>query len=231
MLCLLPKTQNKISMLNNYKKLSTGAIKQIIIEPFKYDIDYVKKTYDDNYGIQCDMMSHLRYGFIVGSTNRKPQSILDVGYGNGSFLKICQNAKIETFGTDISKYELKYGKFLDFDKCFDRFFDVVTFFDSLEHFDDISFLGKLKCNYVCISLPNCSYNTIEKIDGVEQSDIYFENFKHRKPNEHIWHFDIKSLDKTMESYGYSLVNFEYVEDVIRKGIGNFPNILTAIFKK
>lgn len=217
-------------MLNNYRKLSTGAIKQIEIAPYKYDEKYVQDRYDA-YGVQCDMMSYLRYGFIVGSTNGKPQSILDVGYGNGSFLKICQSAGVETFGTDVSHYPLHHGKLLDFRECQDKFFDVVTFFDSLEHFEDIGFLHNLKCNYVCISLPNCNYNAIEKVDGGEHADIYFKNWKHRRENEHIWHFDIKSLDRTMQSCGYSLVNFEYVEDVIRKSTEPFPNILTAIFQK
>jgi SAM-dependent methyltransferase len=218
-------------MLQNYRKLHTGAIKQIVVEPFKYDIDYVKKTYDDSYGIQCDMMSYLRYAYIVGATSGKPSSILDVGYGNGSFLKICQNAGVETFGTDISHYPLPYGKLLDFKECQEKFFDVITFFDSLEHFDDISFLKNLKCNYVCISLPNCSYNAIQQVDGEEHADIYFQNWKHRKPNEHIWHYDIKALDKTMEGFGFSLINFEYIEDAIRKSSSPFPNILTAIFQK
>jgi hypothetical protein len=218
-------------MLENYQKLDTGAIKQINIEPFTYDIEYVKKTYDDSYGIQCDMMSHLRYGYIVGVIGRKPSSILDVGYGNASFLKICQNAKVETFGTDISHYELKYGTFLNFDDCFTKKFDVITFFDSLEHFPNIDFLSKLNCNYICVSLPNCSYNTIWREDGEEQADVYFKNYKHRKPNEHIWHFDSESLQETVESYGYELVGYDYVEDTIRKGTSNFPNILTAIFKR
>ena len=217
-------------MLKNYRRLNTGAIKQIEIAPYKYDEKYVQDRYD-SYGVQCDMMSYLRYGFIVGSTNGKPQSILDVGYGNGSFLKICQNAGVETFGTDVSKYDLKYGKTLQFNECQNKFFDVVTFFDSLEHFEDISFLGNLKCEYVCISLPNCNYNVIQLVDGEEHADIYFQNWKHRREHEHIWHFDIKSLDKTMGNYGYSLVNFEHIEDVIRKPTSSFPNILTAIFKK
>lgn len=217
-------------MLENYKILSTGAIKQINIIPYRYDEKYVQERYD-SYGTQCDMMSYLRYGFIVGSINIKPKSLLDIGYGNGSFLKICQSAGVETFGTDISNYQLKYGTTLNPKECQNKFFNVITFFDSLEHIDNIDFLENLKCDYVCISLPNCSYNAIQKVEGDRHADIYFKNWKHRREHEHIWHFDIKSLDKTMKDYGYSLVNFEYIEDAIRKPVDNFHNILTAIFKK
>ena len=35
---------------------------------------------------------------------------------------------------------------------FSQHYDVITFFDSLEHFDDVYFLDKLNCDYVCISI-------------------------------------------------------------------------------
>lgn len=217
-------------MLNNYQRLATGAIKQINVLPYKYDEKYVVDRYDQ-YGIQCDMMSYLRYGFIVGAMGRKPLSILDIGYGNGSFLKICQDGGLATYGTDVSNYELKYGKTIEFNKCLEKHFDVITFFDSLEHFENIDFLGKLNCNYICISLPNCSYNNINLAYGEEQADEYFKNWKHRRENEHIWHFDGIALAKTMEKYGFKTISTESIEDVIRKPIDDFPNILTAIFKK
>lgn len=217
-------------MLGNYKIINTGAIKQIKVTPIVYDKKYIQDRYD-SYGVKCDFMSYLRYGFIIGKIGRKPDNVLDVGYGNGSFLKICQEGGIQTFGTDISNYELKYGKFLDFDDCLKMRWDLVTFFDSLEHFEDISFLNKLNTNYICISVPNCYYNVIKKMKGEKCADEYFKNWKHRRENEHIWHFDIKSLDKTMELYDYELVDFNHIEDIIRKPTTNYPNILTAIFKK
>jgi hypothetical protein len=42
--------------------------------------------------------------------------------------------------------------------------------------EDIEFVKDLKCHYVCISLPWCHYF----------SDEWFETWKHRKPNEHLW---------------------------------------------
>ena len=104
---------------------------------------------------------------------------------------------------------------------FDGHYDVISFFDSLEHFDDIYFLDKLQCDYICISVPWChNFN-----------DEWFENWKHRRPDEHLWHFDEKSLRRFVESQNYEYVNHTNIEDSIRKTEYSYPNILTSIFKK
>jgi len=100
-------------------------------------------------------------------------------------------------------------------------YDVVTFFDSLEHYPDIDFVQKLNCNYVVVSLPWC-HNT---------SDEWFSTWKHRKPDEHLHHFDLSSLTNFMRSQGFRLVGNSNVEDTIRKSASTLPNILTAVFEQ
>lgn len=216
-------------MIRGYKKHDNGVIKQLHPSLYRYDKKYVKDRYD-SYGISCDMMSYLRLGYIMGSIERPIISVLDVGYGNGSFLKVCKQANIETYGTDISNYELKYGDFVKFDKIFDNNYDLITFFDSLEHFHKLDFLSNLQCNYVCISVPYCHYNQIYANDHIN-GDKYFKNWKHRRPDEHIWHFNDEALINLMDSHGYNIVSMSTIEDIIRKPSDQFPNILTAIFKK
>jgi hypothetical protein len=55
------------------------------------------------------------------------------------------------------------------------------------------------------------------------------NWKHRKPNEHLFHFNPDSLRKHFELHGYEYVTHSCIEDGIRKG--EDENILTGIFKK
>ena len=218
-------------MIDNYERLCGGAIRQICSEPFVYDEKYVLDRYDQ-YGTQCDMMSHLRWGYILGGIpSGKPKTVLDIGYGNGSFLQTCQKAGCQTFGNDISQYELKYGTALSFEECLERPFDLVTMFDSLEHFRDIDFLRKLQCSFLCTSVPNCRYDFIEKEYGTNDADAYFTSWKHRRPNEHLWHFNIESLTTTLNEFGYYRICASYCEDVIRKSEDCHPNILTAIFSK
>ena len=102
-------------------------------------------------------------------------------------------------------------------------YDVVTFFDSLEHCEDIEFIKDLNTKYILISVPWCHWK--------EEGDEWFMNWKHRKPNEHLYHFDESSLLKFMKRMGYLSVDLGNYEDVIRKPVDHRKNILTGLFKK
>ena len=181
--------------------------------------EYVNTRYV-KYGELPTYMGYLRLGNIVGSLGKIPDSILDVGYGDGSFLKVCQNIVPRCYGYDISTYPVPEGCIQVTDLT-ESFYDVITFFDSLEHFEDIDFVKDLKCNYTCISVPYCHY----------KDDEWFRNWKHRRPNEHLWHFDQTSLTNFMIRMGYELVSGSNIEDTIRKNKENEFNILTCVFKK
>ncbi len=206
-------------MIDNYILLKNGVIKQKNINKITiYNNDYVSNSYD-KYGEKTNYMSFLRLGYLIGTIGRIPKSILDVGYGNGSFLKSCSDIIPNCYGNDISNYELpKNIQFID--DITSKHFDVISFFDSLEHFEDINFVKNLNCNYIIISVPWC-HNV---------SDEWFFKWKHRRPDEHIYHFNEISLNNFMTDNGYELINFTNVEDTIRKSEQNL-NILTCVFKK
>jgi hypothetical protein len=207
-------------MLDNYIKLSDGRIKQEIIKPFEYGLDYSEAYNQSPYKENSEYISYLRYAYIIGSIGKIPNSVLDVGYGNGGFLSVASNQILNCFGFDISEYPVP-SKCMKVDSMTDQFYDVITFFDSLEHFEDISFVKDLKCEYVCISLPWCH----------NFSDEWFDRWKHRKPDEHLWHFNKEALISFMFDNGYLFINSCNIEDQIRKSSFNYPNILTAMFKK
>lgn len=206
-------------MLENYEKNVDGVIYQVDKQHIDYDKDYVNTRYV-KYGELPTYMGYLRLGNIIGSLGRVPKSILDVGYGDGSFLKVCNNIIPECYGYDISTYPIPDGCTQVSDIA-ENFYDVITFFDSLEHFEDVDFVQDLKCSAICISVPHCHY----------KNDEWFENWKHRRPNEHLWHFDKRSLRTFMHRMGYVLVSSSNVEDTIRKNKEEESNILTCIFKK
>jgi hypothetical protein len=207
-------------MLPNYIRDENNVIRQIEKQGFVYDQSYVNMRYD-SYGVQTEFMSHLRLGYIIGALGYVPEKILDVGYGNASFLKTCSSVIKNCYGHDISGYPLPNNITFVAD-IFKDSYDVVTFFDSLEHYDNPYFLKQLNTKYVCISLPWCHY----------VNDDWFDKWKHRRPNEHLWHFDDSSLKKFMESQGYECINTCNIEDTIRKSsTTDLPNILTGTFKK
>jgi Methyltransferase domain len=204
-------------MLENYARNDLGVIYQVDRKPFVYDEAYVNKAYG---AAPVEAMSHLRFGHLVGAIGKVPGSLLDVGYGSGDFLKVAKKIVLDVNGYDVPPAYPIEGVNLVGD-IYSRSFEVVTFFDVLEHFEDPADIAKLKTDYVHISLPWCHYF----------SDEWFKNWKHRKPNEHLWHFNPDSLKAFMASVGYEMLHYCNVEDTIRKGPDSHPNILSATFRK
>ena len=205
-------------MLDNYIQLPNGVIKQVEIQKIPYDSNYIQKY--NVLGEKGRNMAFYRLGLILGNLGFIPNSILDVGYGNGDFLNACKTIIPNCYGSDISNYNVPDGcSFVN--NIFDQEYDVITFFDSLEHFDDIYFLNKLKCKYIYITLPWCHYF----------DDEWFKNWYHRKPNEHLWHFNDKSLINFFKEQGYTNININNFEDAIRKNNLPYSNILGGLFKK
>ena len=205
--------------MKNYKKNHHGVIQQIEYMKTVYDQKYIDVRYN-NYGEMTNYMSHLRLGYIVGSIGKIPNSILDVGYGNGSFLETSSSIIPNCFGYDVSGVKLS-KKIKIVDNLFSQHYEVITFFDSLEHCEDIYFLDKLNCDYLCISVPWCH----------NFSDEWFENWKHIRPDEHLHHFDQQALKNFVESQGFVIINSTNIEDIIRKADHPYQNILTSIFKR
>jgi hypothetical protein len=205
-------------MLTNYKINQDGAIEQINKEKFIYD-----NSYANRYAIfNTKSIENLRLGYIIGSIGKIPDSVMDIGYGNADFLNHCKNFINKLYGNDVEPaFPLPEG--IEFVKNIkDKEVELITFFDCLEHFHDIEFVKDLKCKYIVISLPWCTKGN---------DDNWFQNWKHRKPNEHIYHFNEISLEKFMKRQGFSMVNYCNLEDKIRKDNSLSPNILTATFKK
>lgn len=206
-------------MLKNYKLDENGVITQINKNTIEYNKEYVVQRYD-TYGTLNLSMSHLRLGNIIGSIGKIPESILDIGYGNGSFLQTASTVVKNCYGHDISGYPLPDG--CDFVKdIMSKHFDVITFFDSLEHYENIYFVKNLNCNFVCITVPWCHHF----------DDEWFDSWKHRRPNEHLWHFSDISLVKFMDSQGYNMLSLSNIEDAVRKTSLPYQNILTGVFAK
>lgn len=207
-------------MINNYEITQDGIIKQINTKPYPYDLAYS----DSRYSIFNDRgnILNLRLGYIIGSIGKIPTSLMDVGYGNGDFLDSCAQFIPELYGNDIQPaYPLNEGiTFVD--DITSQEVEVITFFDSLEHFTDIEWVKDLKCKYAVISLPWC-YNGLD--------DEWFENWKHRKPDEHLYHFNEKSLETFMNRQGFKMINYCNLEDKVRIDKNLSPNILTACFQK
>jgi hypothetical protein len=215
-------------MIDNYELTVDGVLRQKNIqnEDENSSVTLAKTCHYFNYYNSFDEtpMNELRYDLMTYDMYKEEVYhlfILDFGYGSGTFLKYCTELGNDCYGYDIVDTELSHGTKID--DIFEDEYDIVTFFDSLEHCEDIEFVKNLDTRYVLISVPWCHWK--------DEGDEWFMNWKHRKPNEHLYHFDEFSLLKFMERMGYSVIKIGNFEDRIRKPVDHRKNILTGLFKK
>ena len=180
-----------------------------------YDAKYIRERYDVY--PTTEAISYLRLGlvkaFIIGGR------LLDIGYGNGCFLKKAAKAGFVSFGSDV--HGADYGiREISLREAADSPWDVVTFFDSLEHFSNLDLPREVaaRARVVVVSIP-C------RPDSFPAS----KEWKHYRPGEHLHYFSRYSLERLF-SPRRKLVSVSDVEDVIR---GKLPageqNILTLVF--
>ena len=139
------------------------------------------------------------------------ESLLDVGCGTGLFLNEAGKKGYRTWGIDFDRENIRiarerYGlknvyvmSIEDIAREFkDRRFDVVTFFEVLEHLDEpLEFLRKVKTvlkpgGYIALSVPN-RRRTLD-IHGIEDN-----------PPHHLTKWDMDSLTGFLESNGFETV--------------------------
>lgn len=222
-------------MLPGYHKdPETGVICQSLLFPEikkpAYSKQYIENSYE-KYGAKVDELSYMRLGFLLSQIPKPHEcNLLDFGYGNGGFLKAAARIFKQTYGYDINGYDIpdkierNIQIVLNESTIFENKFDVITFFDSLEHIPDaLTLIDHLKTTFIMISVPSCNFG---------DNDEWFASWKHRRPNEHLYHFDMCSLIMFMQEKGYVCVSgISNFEDTIRVSPDNKPNIITGIFRK
>jgi hypothetical protein len=208
-------------MIDNFKQLRPGHWHQVerTGPGPTYSIEY------SNYynKIPSFEMSRIRYD-VVKKYVGQFKTICDFGYGNGDFIEHCYNKGHKAYAYDVSDYPVPPSVQRVYD-INEMNFDVVTFFDSLEHIEDedlVTFLKNLRTKYVTISLP-----WLHEFLGPE----WFSKWKHKKDNEHFHYFDMHGLVGLLSDSNYEILHIGNEEDEIRKPVDKWPNILTIVAKK
>lgn len=142
-------------------------------------------------------------------------SCCDIGYNTGAFLK---RLNFIPYGIEVNKYAIKQSPQIE-NISWEDFrnngydFEIVSFFDSLEHIKDLVLVrNNLKARFVIISFPDA-----------EGKD--FKTWKHYRPNEHLYYFTKDTLRRFMKRAGYELIVYDDIESPIRE------DITTGIFNK
>ena len=211
-------------MIENYEVDQHGVIHQIEFEPITYDQEYL--TYYENLNDRTIKLGYQRMGLLLGQLDRIPESVLEIGYGTGTFIEAAHITGVaKCVGCDIADYPLPDGvEFMNWEVALEQSWDVVAMFDVLEHIPDLEFLKKLKTKYLAVAVPYCRWRELGN------DDDWFRDWRMLLPNEHLHHFDRESLVAMMGYYGYRCQTLNTFEDGIRLREGEKgPNILSGFF--
>jgi hypothetical protein len=201
-----------------------GCIIQTDAKLHIYDHTYAHCYDGIDYVRESEKLQALRYGFLSGAHGQIVNSLLDFGYGNGAFITFIKNQTKVTrvYGYDVTGFPVPGCEIVDDPKIP---VDVVTFWDVLEHIKDFDFLRHLKARTLVTSMPYCHFPET-------YSQKWFDEFyPHRKPDEHVRHFNSFSLIRTMAHYGWGLVAESDYENIVRKRSGAWQNILSMAFRR
>jgi len=218
-----------------------------------------KKVYSQQYVKNRTLKGFCNHGDLVGDFRRKTAQlqitkiegygpagkILDVGCGEGYFLDVCRKRGWKVNGVEISEFaaqetEEKIGK-----RVFtgslreagfeENYFDVITFFDVIEHFSDpVRELAEAlrilkKGGLICIQTPNA---------GGIAAGIMGQRWFQIKPREHLFYFSKKSLRKLLEKLNFNVscvksvgavLTIEYVASVLGSTNPHMANLLKLVF--
>ena len=214
-------------MLQNYALDSFGVIHQIEFTPITYDRAYL--SYYDAKSDRTIKLGYQRLGWLLGVLGRIPESVLEIGYGTGTFVEAAQITGVKRcVGCDIEPFPLPAGvTFMDWQWAMQEKWDLTAMFDVLEHIPDLSFLRRLDTQYLALAVPYCRWRELG--DG---GDDWLKSWRMLLPNEHLHHFDRDSLVAMLAHHGYDCLTLNTFEDGIRLRAGEIgPNILSGVFRK
>lgn len=214
-------------MLDNYRIDSFGVIHQVAFTPITYDKQYI--SYYEAKSDRTIKLGYQRMGWIMGLMDRLPHSVLEIGYGTGTFIEAAQIARIpDCAGYDIARFPLPEGvEFVEWEAALARSWDLVGMFDVLEHIPDLSFLERLDARHMAIAVPYCRWRELGPA-----GDDWFRTWRMLLPNEHLHHFDRESLVALLAHHGWDCVSLNTFEDGLRLRPGEAgPNILSGFFRK
>jgi len=155
--------------------------------------------------------------------------LLDVGCGDGVFLKHAKQAGFEVWGIDFDRksvevarkalntdtiYAMSLEEFYEYAKKEGLKFDVITFFEVLEHQDKPrEFLEMVKGllkegGYIAGSVPNR--------ERLFAKDIDWKYFHGDYPPHHFLRFSKESLEKVLKLSGFSEVSVKKLDFLFKE---------------
>ncbi len=146
----------------------------------------------------------------------KPVRILDVGIGGGGFLKSLLKResmapeRMEVWGVDINPFAISWLQDRRMLGDLDSYYDLVTFWDSLEHFRDPSLPLACVGSRAIVSIP------------IFRDAEHAMASKHFRRDEHFWYFTRAGFIGWAERQGFCVADVRIHESLLgREDIETF----------
>lgn len=205
---------NGLILPEEYQYDKNGFIKQIKHIKFPYTVEYKARQ-----GTNVEM-SHLRLGWISSFfkyEDMKKMDVVDVGCGNGIFVKCCFGKFRNVFGYDI------VGDSISKDELYNRNWDLIVLSDVLEHFEDIEELFSIKWRFCMLSFPETP-----EVSSFEE----LTKWRHFKPNEHLYYLTAGKIRRWVENHkNTKVIGISNFEDLIRTRWDPFKTNISSVMIK
>lgn len=191
-----------------------------ICSPAVYDAAYFQ-----HYRRICETpiakaLNRFRVGLMIDQLDltdgAAPQTVLDVGIGDGAFLRAAAESVpfglVELKGCDINPLGIEYleerGQLAQLEDP--EGFDVACFWDVLEHLPDPRVGLRAARKIALVSIP------------IFESQLGALRSRHFKPGEHLWYFTRRGFVAFADQEGFDVVDILATESAIgRDGIETF----------
>ena len=234
---------------SNFKKINEFVYKC-------HNCLFYKSTLKPGFGREIEGIDEVRINnfkkiisLIKHQEGNKKLRILEIGSGNGFFVKECQNQNINITGSeaDNEQFEKLKKKFSNIKKIslplkndFNEFnkFDYIVFNDVFEHLENLNLvLDQLKKflninGKIIINLPSSGgliFKFSEFISKFGVNNFYNRLWQKDLSSPHLSYFNNSNLKMLLENSGYNLVYSGNLNTVSKKG--NFKRLNSTISNK
>lgn len=179
-----------------------------------YDDDYFANYQGLSESPIAKALNDFRASLVARHAPCRPGCLLDVGIGDGAFLRRIDEFRgwLDPFGCDVNPAGIAWlverGQLSGFEAP--ASFDMVTFWDSLEHIRDPRPALAAARHVALVSLP------------IFTSAEHAVSSKHFKPREHFWYFTRQGFLQFAADEGFDVVDvLETESELGREGIETF----------
>jgi hypothetical protein len=148
------------------------------------------------------------------------EDCLEIGVGSGLFVR-----ESGCMGNDIMPKAIDHlksiGKYYDVNTK-SRKFKAVCFWDSIEHVPSVTDITNMLDHaeeYVFMSVPVMDHSLTSNLHKLVE-------WKHFRPNEHVWYFSIRGVIRFMEMAGFDVIEVSREEEDIGR-----EDVATFVFKR